>query len=240
MTTSIRAQLLSLRTVPSTFVVALAAVALVAVLTFVDLTELAQVGSATAPELCAALLGVAGSVCAVLLVMFTAAKSAGEYRHGTMARRLLAEPRRLRLLTATIAGHTVLALVTTVVALAAAVAVAVPLLAGTGPALGLTTPMLLAAVLAVTLFGVLGSAVGVICRSQAAALSVLVGWFAAEKILAGFLGDVSAYLPFALLNPLFGVEGGPVSMGTAAVVLTVTTAAVTAVAAVLFQRRDVS
>jgi len=240
MTTALRAQLLSLRTLPSTVVVAACAVAVVAALNAVDLNGVIRAGALSSPELRAIVLGTTGSVCATILMLFAGVKTSGEYRHGTLGLRMLAAPRRLSLLATMLTSHGIVAALTAVAALLATLAVSTSLLSGTGTTLGVTAPVVLAVMLGVTLFGVLGAAVGVICRSQAAAMSLLVGWFAAEKILGGFLGDASAYLPFALLNPLFGAPGGPVAPATAAVALTAVTATIVLVAAVLFRRRDVS
>jgi hypothetical protein len=56
------------------------------------------------------------------------------------------------------------------------------------------------------LFGVLGVAVGFTCRSQPAAVIVVMGSFLAEKLIAGVIGPVQDYLPYALLNSLLKLE----------------------------------
>jgi ABC-2 type transport system permease protein len=240
MTTTLRAHLLALRTVRSTTVMILAVLAVVALITRLDLAGIAGTAYRTPAQLRDPLFTAAGLISGSVLAMFTAAKVAGEYRHGTLTLRLLAAPRRLRLLAATLLGYAGLAAATAVAALAIGTAIALPIVAGKGLALDLTAPMFLGAVLAVVLLALLGAAVGVICRSQAAALSVLVGWFFTEQLLAGVIGGAAAYLPFALLSPLLGLQGAVLPRATAALALTAITVGVTTLAAMLFTRRDVA
>lgn len=153
---------------------------------------------------------------------------------------LLAEPRRVRLFAATLSANGLAAATLSVTTLLVGVAISIPMAAAAGLDLGLTVPMLLAGILAVTLFTLLGSSVGVICRSQPAAMAVLVGVFVAEKLFGGFLGEAAAYLPYALFTPLLSMPGATLAPTTAALALTTITAGVTVLAAVLFDRRDVT
>jgi hypothetical protein len=52
--------------------------------------------------------------------------------------------------------------------------------------------------------------------------------------------DVGNYLPYALLNPLIGLDGAEISRATAALTLTGITAGLGIVAYVLLQRRDIA
>jgi hypothetical protein len=92
----------------------------------------------------------------------------------------------------------------------------------------------------VVAFSLIGVCCGVIFRSQSAAVLVIVGTFFVEKILGMFIGEAASYLPYGLLTPLLRLEGASIAQGPAAASLAMTTAALVALAAVLFARRDVT
>jgi hypothetical protein len=81
---------------------------------------------------------------------------------------------------------------------------------------------------------------GVITRRQPAAVVAGIGAFLAEKIVGLVSADVTAYLPYGLLNPLLGHDGATISRGTAALSLAAISAALAVLAYVLLTRRDVT
>jgi hypothetical protein len=240
MTAAIRAQLLELRTLRSSVVLAALLLAMVAAITAAALNEILAIGGFTAAELREPLFASAGILTAAIVGAFAAVRTAGGYRHRTLALQLLATPRRLRLFTATAATHGLAAASLAVATLLVGVAISLPLAANAGVDLELTAPMLFASLLAVVLFTQLWSSVGLICRSQPAAMAVFIGVFITEQLFGGFLGEAAAYLPFTLLTPLLSMPGGTLTPMTAALALTAITVGVTVLAALLFSRRDVT
>ena len=95
-----------------------------------------------------------------------------------------------------------------------------------------------AVVLGAVLFAALGVAIAFICRSQPAALLVVIGLFPAEKVLGIVLDENASYMPYGLLQSL--LDQGAASPAVGAIVLTVVTAATGAAAWILVGRRDVT
>lgn len=127
--------------------------------------------------------------------------AAGEYRHGTVVASLLAQPRRRRWALAKAAVVARLALVVAAACTVLAVAVAVPLLAThDAPAQHLGTLPLAAlsgAVVALG-YGLIGVALGLLLRSQTAALTTALVWqFVVEGLLPMVFRapDMVRYLP---------------------------------------------
>ena len=242
MTALIHSQLVGLRTLRSTYVVAATLVALVALITGITMSEAGSADLRTESQLREPLVASAGIMVAVVMAIFAATRVAGEYRHATIAQRVLAAPRRPRLVVATVLVHATIAALVTATAFAAGAALAGPMLAGKDLSTGLAGGELLqvgaAVVLAGTAFSILGTAVGFLTRSQAPAVVTIFVVFFAEKLVGGMLGDLSGYLPYSLLNSLLELDG-PLSVGVAAVVLTVIALAVATVATVATTRRDV-
>ena len=98
--------------------------------------------------------------------------------------------------------------------------------------------MFASVVLGAALFAMLGVAFAIICRSQSAALLIVIGLFPAEKILGILIADNAAYMPYGLLQS--ALDQGTIEPGPAAALLAGTTLAVTAAAWVLLRRRDVT
>jgi ABC-type transport system involved in multi-copper enzyme maturation permease subunit len=242
MTALIRAQALQLRTLRSTYVVAAALVALVAIITAVTMGDAGSPDLRTESQLREPLVAGAGIMVAVVMAVFAATRVAGEYRHGTIAQRILAAPRRPRLVAAALLTHAALAAAVTGAAFAVGVAIAGAALDSKGLSTGLAGAELArvgaAVVLAGTAFSVLGAAVGFLTRSQAPAVVTIFAVFFAEKLVGPALGDVSGYLPYALLNSLLELDG-PLSVGVAAAVLAAIAGAVACLAALASARRDV-
>jgi ABC-2 type transport system permease protein len=243
MTALLHAQLVQLRTLRSTYFVAGSLVALVALITAITMGEAGTPDLRTESQLREPLVAGAGIMVAVVMAVFAATRVAGEYRHGTIAHRALAAPQRPRFVAAALLVHAGLAAVVTAVAFAAGAAIAAPILApkelSTGLAGGELAQVGAAVVLAGTAFALLGAAVGFLTRSQAPAVVTVFAVFFAEKLIGPALGPVGDYLPYALLNSLLELDG-PLSVGVAALVLTVIATAVCGLAATTAARRDIA
>jgi ABC-type transport system involved in multi-copper enzyme maturation permease subunit len=243
MTALIHAQLVQLRTLRSTYLVAGGLIALVALITAITMGEAGSPDLRTESQLREPLVASAGIMVAVVMAIFAATRVAGEYRHATIAQRVLASPQRPRLVAATLLTHATLAALVTAAAFLLGVAIAAPILDGkalsTGLAGGELAQVGAAVVLAGTAFSLLGAAVGFLTRSQAPAVVTVFAVFFAEKLFGSALGPAGDYLPYALLNSLLELDG-PLSVGLAALVLTATAAAVSCLAATTAARRDVA
>jgi hypothetical protein len=144
------------------------------------------------------------------------------------------------LLAAVLAAHGLLGLVVGAAGLAVGLAIAVPMLESKGLSMGMTPQIGASILLAVVAFSVIGVCCAVICRSQPAAVLVIVGMFVVEKLVGLFVGGVAEYLPYGLLTPLLRLEGGTVAPGRAALVLVAITGALVVASSLLFRRRDVT
>ncbi len=242
MTALIRAELTALRTLRTTYAVAVAAVLLSAGITWADMADAGTKSLDSTRELRDALVMASGLVSALFVALFAAFRTSGEYRHGTIAQRALASPHRGRMLAARLVTYGGLSALISAAALGASYLIAGPVLESKHMALTLASGDLLRiageVVAGGTLFGMLGVAVGFICRSQAAAIIVVFGTFLAEKLLSGLIGPVHDYLPYALLNSVLDLDGAvaPLAAGFALAGV----AAVSATAAgLLLKHRDV-
>jgi hypothetical protein len=238
----IRTELMQLRTLRSTYVVALATIVIAALVTWADLSDAGAKDLDSPGELRDALVVAAGLVTSMFVALFAASRTAGEYRHHTIAQRALASPRRWRMLAARLATYGGLSAILGGVVVAASYAIAGPVADANGMsmALGASDVLVIAGEVAAAggLFAMLGVSVGFLTRSQAPAMLVIFGGFVVEKIVSGFLGDAAQYLPFALLNSLLDIDG-TVAPATAALALTGVAAAVATASALALRRRDV-
>ena len=179
---------------------------------------------------------------ALFVALFATFRTSGEYRYGTIAQRVLASPHRGRMLATRLVTYGGLSALISAAALAVSYLIAGPVLESKHMALALTSSDLLRiageVIAGGTLFGMLGVAVGFICRSQAAAIIVVFGTFLAEKLLSGLIGPVHDYLPYALLNSVLDLDGA-LAPAAAALALAGVAAAITAAAGVLLKQRDV-
>lgn len=238
MITLLRADFVRLRTLRSHHVVVAVLLALVGLITFGSMSDAGSTGFNTASEIREPLTASVGIMVAVVLALFAATRVAGEYRYGTVSQRLLAAPRRGRLLLVTVTTHAVLGLGLGAVALGLGAGIAAPMLADKGLSMELSAPIAASVLLATVAFSLIGVACGIIFRSQPVAVMVIVGMFVTEKLVGMFVGGVSAYLPYGLLTPLLRLEGGTIGAGTAAISLVTITAGLTGLAFLLFNRRD--
>jgi ABC-type transport system involved in multi-copper enzyme maturation permease subunit len=240
MITLLRADLVRLRTLRSHHVVVAVLLGLVGLITWGSMSDAGSGGFDSPSELREPVTASVGILVAVVLALFAATRVAGEYRYGTISQRLLAAPRRTRLLIATLTTHAVLGLVLGAAALGLAAGIAAPMLADKDLSMELSLPIVASTLLATVAFSVIGVSCGFIFRSQPVAVMVIAGTFVAEKLVGMFIGDAAAYLPYGLLTPLLRLEGGTIGAGAAAISLVTITTAVTGLAFVLFNRRDVT
>jgi hypothetical protein len=242
MTALIRSQLLAARTLRSTYAFGLLILALVVAVTIGDIGDVAASDLRTQRGILGVLLTDAGTVTAFLLALIAAARVASDYRYATIAQRVLASPRRSRLLGATFATWGLLAVLVAGGALGLSLIVAGPALDGRHVSLALSSGDVATLVFrlgaATALFAALGVGVGFITRSPQAAVATIFGAFFAEKLLAGVIGDVANALPFALLSRVLDATApdGALAVG----VLAALAGAVAGAAALLLRRRDVS
>lgn len=240
MIATLRADLIRVTTLRSSYVLLVVLLGLVAAIVAGSLTQAGSAGMTTATQLREPLTASTGIMLAVGMALFAAMRVGGEYRYDTMSQRLLAEPQRRRLLAAMLAMHALIGLLVGVLGLAVGTAIAYPMLAGDGLDMDLTSQTLAAVLYATTTFSLLGVCCAIIFRSQATAVLVLVGAFVAEKLVGIFIGDAVAYLPYGSLTPLLRLEGSVIGAGQAALALALTTLALVAIAAALFTRRDIT
>jgi len=177
-----------------------------------------------------------------------------EYRHGTIMTTFLGEPRRVRVLVAKLAAAAIAGLVFAAVALATAVAVALPWLAARGESLQLDGQALEAVGRVLLVFAVtsiFGAALGAIVQSQVGAI---VGYFiwilVVESIITGLAGllltelgepdPVSRFLPGSSLGGVIGGEGNEFVLrgGSAALLAIGYAIAFSALGALSMTRRD--
>ena len=242
MTALIRAELTALRTLRTTYAVAVAAVLLSAGITWADMADAGTKSLDSTHELRDSLVMASGLVSALFVALFAAFLTSSEYRYGTIAQRALASPHRGRMLATRLVTYGGLSALVSAAALAASYLIAGPVLESKHMALTLSSGDLLRiageVVAGGSLFGMLGVAVGFICRSQAAAIIVVFGTFLAEKLLAGLIGPVHDYLPYALLNSVLDL-GGAVTPLAAGFALAGVAAVSATAAGLLLGRRDV-
>jgi ABC-2 type transport system permease protein len=240
MTTLIRAELVGVRTLRSSYVTPVLLVALAALIAGADLSSAGDKGHITPTQLREPVAAGAGLMIAVAFAIFAGLHVAGQYRHRTITQRRLACPRRGATLGAQLVTYGTLGLLVSATALAVGLAIAQPIVAGKHLSLGMSAGVVAGVLLSVVLFTMIGVSVTVITRSQPAAISVLAATFVAEKILGGLIGGADAYLPYGLHNPLLGMSGATISRGAAALALAGITAAIALIAYALLVRRDVT
>jgi ABC-2 type transport system permease protein len=237
----VRSELLKLRTLRST---AWAAAALLAITLLTAGLAMGDAGSkdfSTPAQLRETIIAI-GYAAVFFLAVLGANSVAGEYRHGTISQRFLANPARRRVLLAKLLTY---ALVGAVVALVLT-AVAAPLGEAVVSSKGLTLdlgdagPRLFGSLaIASALAGMLGVVVGAMTRNPTTAMIVIFGVWIGEKIAGGWLGDIGQYLPFALIENTLGLID-PMAWGYSALVLAGLIAALALVAQRVFVPRDVT
>jgi ABC-2 type transport system permease protein len=244
MTALIRSELLSLRTIRSTYGLAAGLLFLVVAITVADLSEAGKPLMDSAAELREPMVSAAGIVAAVFLALMAAIRVGGEYRYDTIAQRVLASPLRGRMLASRVATYAAAGAVVSAIVFGVAAAITVPMVGAEDLSLGLSTGevarLLGEVMLSGALLSVVGVAIGVLTRSQTAAILTLLGVFIGERLVGGMLGDVAHYLPSALMDSLLENQGAALDSGVAALALTAMVAVVTVAAAAVLRRRDVT
>ncbi|HEU0248074.1 MAG TPA: hypothetical protein VFR38_13405 [Gaiellaceae bacterium] len=241
------AELLKLRTLRSTWGFALVAFLLAGLATAGNIGG-AQADDRRDPEFQFRIVLDAAFPAALLSLLLGMILVTNEFRHGTIARTLLATPRRGRLvaikLSAGAATGAGLMLITLVVTASTAVVwlgiLDVPL------ELGEATDAALRAVVGAVLAGILGAAIGGAVHSQVGALVGALVWiFVAEPLcwaLLGLLdvGGAAEYLPAASLGGIVDSGGGGLPFAGSVGMALAWTALATVLALLRTSRRDIT
>jgi ABC-2 type transport system permease protein len=142
--------------------------------------------------------GGAGPVAAIL----AAAGTAGEFRHRTAAATFLAEPRRVRVITAKLIVYLLAGAAYALACVAVSLAVALPWLAARGTPVSLAAhgnaAVLGAVIISAALFGMTGAGLGALLGSEVITIAgLLLYLYVAEPLLSRIsaLGSWTAYLP---------------------------------------------
>ena len=237
----IRAELVALRTVRTTWAFLALAVVMGVGIVVGDFSESGKATLDSFDEMRDALVRDAGLVTAIMFAVFGAIRTGAEYRYGTIAQRAAAAPRRWQLFAAKAGTYGALAAVTGVVVTLIGIPAAKAMASAKDTTFALdlgAVPGILGQVAAgAALFAALGIAVAFITRSQAAAVLVVVGSFVVEQILAG-VGSIGSYLPYGLLDATFGMADR-LAPGVGAAGLAAVTVVAAAAAAALLRQRDV-
>jgi ABC-2 type transport system permease protein len=233
MTALVRAELLKLRTLRSTY---WAAGALFATMLGVAIPALGSAGEDfhTPTALRDTVIAI-GYVAVFFLAVLGAMAAAGEYRHGTISQRFLTTPARQRVLFAKLVAFGVLGAVTTFVLTGLGAAIGQAVVSSKGYTLGLAdegVSMMAGAALAGAAAGMLGVIAGFLTRNPTTAVVAIFGTWMGEKI-AGLPG------PFTLAESVLGLES-PLSFGVAVGALAAVTAGLALVAQRVVLPRDVS
>jgi ABC-2 type transport system permease protein len=233
MTALVKAELLKLRTLRSTY---WAAVALLATMLAIAGPALGSAGKDFhSPTALRDTVIAIGYVAVFFLAVLGATASAGEYRHGTISQRFLAAPARQRVLLAKLAAFAVVGAVTTFVLTGLGAGIGQVVVSSKGYTLGLAdagVSMMAGAALAGGMAGMLGVITGFLTRNPTNAIVAIFATWMVEKI-AGLPG------PFTLAEGVLGLEG-PLSLGVAAGGLAAVTAALAVVAQRVVIPRDVT
>jgi ABC-type transport system involved in multi-copper enzyme maturation permease subunit len=173
-------------------------------------------------------------------------RSAGEYRHGTIASTLLVTPQRLRAVSATVLACCLGGLAIGVVVTGLTAAIAIPWLSARDAVLPSTGDLLktfLGGILYGALAAGLGAAFGSLLRNQVAAVViVLVLIFIVDPAIVGLLENVGQFTLTGLGIAMSGGDNGDENLlpqGLAAVVWALYTLLLTALAAFFTARRDI-
>jgi ABC-2 type transport system permease protein len=191
------------------------------------------------------LLSTAG-IYGLLTLILGVVAGAGEYRHGTIAWTLLVTPNRLRAVGGSVIACFLGGLAIGVAVSACTAAVALPWLGSKDavmPSAGDTVGIFLGGVLYGALAAALGAAFGALLRNQVAAVViVLVLIFVVDPAIAGLLEDVGQFTLTGLGIAMSGGNNGDenlLPLGVAALVWTLYTALLTALAVIFTSRRDI-
>lgn len=169
---------------------------------------------------------------AILVLVVGILISAGEHRHGTASDTFLTTPRRHRVVTAKLAVGAGLGLATGIVIAVVATGSAIVFYDLEGARFpidaGEVWATLTGSVVYVTLFAVLGVALGSLIRNQVVAVAGALAWLAVvEHTLVNLAPDVGRWLPAGAGQAIVGAPvDGLLSRAAGAVLLTLYTAAI--------------
>jgi len=200
-----------------------------------------QKGYRTAAQLRETILAV-GYAAVFFLAVLGAIAAAGEYRHGTISQRFLANPARGRVLAGKLAAYFIVGTGTALVVTAVASALGQAVVSSKGYTLDLGDAglRLAAGIVVATAFAAaLGVLVGSLTRNPTTAMVAIFGTWIAEKIAGDWLGSAAQYLPFHLIENVLGLTPS-LAWGYAALALAGVTAALAVVALRVFVPRDVT
>jgi ABC-2 type transport system permease protein len=244
MTRSIHAELRKLRTLRTTTSVVLGAVAVALLL---GAANAAVAGSEGSPALGSAafvdnVLGVSAIPAATALLLGVLL-AAGEHQHGTITTTFLVTPRRRRVVTAKVAAAALAGPALAVVMAAAAAVATVPAVVSEGASVSVgsgAATTLVGLMAASSLLGGLGALLGLLVRSQVAAVVLVAGWaLVAEGIIDIVTGSaLRDWLPGAAAADLAG--GGTRGQLVPAAVLAAWLVAAAVVSTTAVERRDVA
>ena len=216
----VKAELLKLRTLRSTFYAG-AGLLLITLLTAgLAMGDAGEENFSTPAELRDTVLAI-GYAAVFFIAVLGANAAAGEYRHRTISQRFLASPARRRVLLAKLITYALVGLVVALVVTAIAAPLAEAVVSSKGYTLDLGDAGLLLfghITVATVLAGMLGVIVGSLTRNPTTAMVVIFGVWIAEKIAGGWLGDAGHYLPFTLIENTLGLIK-PMAWGYAALAL---------------------
>ncbi|MEU4833558.1 ABC transporter permease [Streptosporangium sp. NPDC023615] len=134
--------------------------------------------------------------------------TAGENRHRTITWQFLVSPRRGRVVGAKLAAYGIVGALIAVLSGLATLAAGLLMMGAAGQeAWSPRAPaVLLGSMLAVTLYGTFGVALGALIRNQVAAVAVALVWFMyADYLLVSFLPDLGRWLPTGAARALGGM-----------------------------------
>ena len=241
----INAELLKLRTTRTTIAVAVARLANAALLGAGNVGAAGQDTSAAlgSPGFFENVVGVSATP-AVVALLLGVLLAAGEHQHGTITTTFLVTPRRLRVVVAKAAaaagGGTVVALAMSAVAVGSASLGVAAKGAAFGVDVDRTGRALLGLLLASALLGGMGALLGLLIRSQVAAVVFVAVWVLVIEGVVDVVtgGRLRSWLPGGAAADLAGA--GSRSLLTAAALLVAWTATVAAVTGPAVSRRDVA
>jgi ABC-2 type transport system permease protein len=241
----VRTELLKLRSTRTTAVLVAAGLAVATLLGFANASI---AGGPAAPELGSAafiedVLGVSGIPAAVALLLGVLL-SAGEHQHGTITTTFLVTPRRARIVAAKAVAAAIGGVALAVGMIAIAVGAAAPVVIAKGASIDAISAdaalTVLGLLLAAALLGALGALLGLLIRSQVAAVVVVLAWaLVLEGIITTLIGgELRRWLPGGASADLAGNGGQP--LWTAALVVTAWTAVVAILATPAVIHRDIA
>ena len=241
MTALVGAELLKARTTRTAFALALGLLAIVALFVTVQVftVDYDRTSTPTRDTLDAT------AFAPFFALLFGILATTGEWRHGTISQTFLVTPRREHVVAAKVVSGALVGVALAAVASALALLIAVigvPSQGGTldgGEAAGFVAKLVLGGVL----WGALGAAIGGVLSNQiGAVIATLVELFVVESIVVGIRPHVGQWLPGqAMFNGVLAHgDGDHLSPAAGTLVTLAYVAALTAAAALLMPRRDVT